>query len=109
LTQLCAGIDNTDSLTYLINIVESVMETEIAATTASKCPEAIACSKGSLAAIGSATKAFVVFHPVGIALAGGLLAGLGIYYAYDKLCNNKGKCSTEHQKCGSEHGHEATA
>lgn len=37
-------------------------------------------SKGSLTAIGTASKAFALAHPVGIAVVGGALVGAGVYY-----------------------------
>jgi hypothetical protein len=56
------------------------METEIATT---------AGSNGSLAAVGSATKAFVLAHPIGMAVAGGALLGLGTYYVLGKMFGKK--------------------
>jgi len=49
-------------------------ETQIAATT----------SKTSLASMGTATKAFVLAHPVGVAIVGGALIGAGTYYLLKK-------------------------
>jgi len=50
-------------------------ETQIAATT----------SKSSLASMGTATKAFVLAHPVGVAIVGGALIGVGAYYVVKKI------------------------
>jgi hypothetical protein len=52
------------------------METEIATT---------AGSHGSLVAVGTATKAFVLAHPIGMAVAGGAVLGLGTYYVLRKM------------------------
>lgn len=57
------------------------MQTEIATTTAG--------SNGSLAAIGTATKAFVLAHPMGMAAAGGALLGVASYYALGKVFKKK--------------------
>jgi hypothetical protein len=58
-------------------------------------------SNGSLAAVGkslvnvgSASKAFVFAHPTTMAVAGGVLLGVGAYYALGKVFRKK-KISTE--------------
>jgi len=56
------------------------METEIAGA---------AGSKGSLAAVTGATKAFVAAHPIGMAATGGALLGLGAYYILRKMFGKK--------------------
>lgn len=44
---------------------------------------------GSLAAVGTAAKAFVLVHPVGMSLAGGALLGAGAYWGIEKLLSKK--------------------
>jgi hypothetical protein len=44
---------------------------------------------GSLAAVGTAAKAFVLVHPVSLSLAGGALLGAGAYWGINKLLNGK--------------------
>jgi hypothetical protein len=60
------------------------METELATTAGTA-----ATSNGSLAAFTSATKAFVLAHPVGMAVAGGAFLGLGTYYVLGKMFGKK--------------------
>jgi hypothetical protein len=60
------------------------MSTEIT-TAASAIPAASSASSGSLAAIGVATKAFVLAHPLTLTLAGGLLLGAGAYWGVQQL------------------------
>ena len=43
----------------------------------------------SLANVGTATKAFVLVHPMGMAAAGGALLGMGAYYAIGKMFKKK--------------------
>ncbi|NOY72813.1 MAG: hypothetical protein GXP14_10625 [Gammaproteobacteria bacterium] len=50
------------------------VETQIATT-----------SHGSLASMGITTKAFVLAHPVGVAIIGGVLIGVGTYYVVKKF------------------------
>jgi len=45
----------------------------------------VATSKSSLASMGTATKAFVLAHPVGVAIVGGVLIGAGAYYVVKKF------------------------
>jgi hypothetical protein len=78
LTHLWTGVDNTSSFT---RIKESIVESEVLTTTAG--------SNGSLAAVTGATKAFVLAHPIGMAVVGGALLGLGTYYALGKLFGKK--------------------
>jgi type VI protein secretion system component VasF len=54
------------------------MSTEI--TTA-----ASAAPAGSLAAVGTAAKAFVLAHPIGLSIAGGVLLGVGAYWGMQRL------------------------
>lgn len=56
------------------------METELATA---------AGSNGSFTAVAGATKAFVLAHPIGMAVAGGALLGLGTYYALGKMFGKK--------------------
>jgi pantothenate kinase len=44
---------------------------------------------GSLAALGTAAKAFVLAHPVGMSLVGGALLGAGAYWGIEKLLRKK--------------------
>jgi hypothetical protein len=44
---------------------------------------------GSLAAVGTAAKAFVLVHPIGMSLAGGALLGAGAYWGIGKLLRKK--------------------
>lgn len=43
----------------------------------------------SLANVGTAAKAFVLAHPMGMAAAGGVLLGIGAYYAVGKMFKKK--------------------
>ncbi len=43
----------------------------------------------SLANAGTAAKAFALAHPMGMAVAGGALLGLGTYYAFGKMFGKK--------------------
>jgi membrane protein DedA with SNARE-associated domain len=47
-------------------------------------------SNGSLAAVGTAVKAFVLTHPMTIAATGGAILGIGAYYTLGKLFKKKG-------------------
>jgi hypothetical protein len=42
-----------------------------------------------LAAVGTAAKAFVLAHPLGVAAAGGAVLGLGAYFGIRKLFGKK--------------------
>jgi hypothetical protein len=44
---------------------------------------------GSLAAVGTAAKAFLLTHPIGMSLAGGALLGAGAYWGIGKLLRKK--------------------
>lgn len=60
-------------------------------------PAAPAAAPGigaSLAALGTAVKAFVLANPVGIAAVGGALVGAGAYYAFTRL-RSKPAAATE--------------
>jgi len=57
------------------------MSTEIT-TAATAAPVA---SNGSLAAVGTAAKAFVLAHPVSLSIAGGVLLGAGAYWGIQRL------------------------
>lgn len=46
-------------------------------------------SKGSFGAVISATKAFIVTHPIGIAITGGALLGIGTYYTANKYLSKR--------------------
>jgi len=48
-------------------------------------------SLGSLSAIGTATKAFVVAHPTGVTLSAGIILGLALYHTTRKLFSKKTK------------------
>lgn len=56
------------------------METEIATA---------ASQNGSFAAVTGATKAFALAHPIGMAVAGGAVLGLGTYYVLGKIFGKK--------------------
>ena len=46
-------------------------------------------SKGSLAAVGSAAKAFVITHPLVMATTGGAVLGVTTYYLLGKVFRKK--------------------
>jgi len=52
-------------------------------------------SKGHLASMGAGTKAAAFAHPVGLAIAGGILIGVGAYYAVSKYRKNKAQKETD--------------
>lgn len=55
---------------------------------------------GSLAAIGSATKAFVLAHPVGMAAMGGVIVGMGAYYYLSKRSQKKAESNAAEATAG---------
>jgi hypothetical protein len=57
------------------------MSTEITAAATA----APAASNGSLAAVGTAAKAFALTHPVSLSIAGGVLLGVGAYWGIQRL------------------------
>jgi pantothenate kinase len=57
------------------------MSTELT-TAATTAPAAM---NGSLAAVGTAAKAFVLAHPVSLSIAGGVLLGAGAYWGIQRL------------------------
>ncbi len=61
------------------------MSTELT-TAATAAPVA---SNGSLAAVGTAAKAFVLAHPVSLSIAGGVLLGAGAYWGIQRLMSKK--------------------
>lgn len=65
------------------------MEAEAATAAAGSSNGTLAALGNSLANAGTATKAFVLTHPMGMAAAGGVLLGLGTYYAFGKLFGKK--------------------
>lgn len=52
-------------------------------------PVATTSTNGSLASIGTATKAFALAHPITLAVTGGVLLGAGTYYAVGRLFKKK--------------------
>lgn len=64
------------------------MEAE-AATAAVSSNSTLATIGNSLANAGTATKVFILAHPMGMAVAGGALLGLGTYYAFGKMFGKK--------------------
>lgn len=56
------------------------METEIATA---------ASQNGSFTAVTGAAKAFAIAHPIGMAVAGGAVLGLGTYYVLGKIFGKK--------------------
>lgn len=64
------------------------METEVA-TAAAGSNSTLASIGNSLANAGTAAKAFALAHPMGMAVAGGALLGLGTYYAFGKMFGKK--------------------
>lgn len=58
------------------------MSTEILASTA---------PQGSLAAVGTVTKAFVMAHPIALSVVGGAALGMGAYYMLGKMMGKKKK------------------
>ncbi|MBJ6609839.1 MAG: hypothetical protein JG718_05715 [Candidatus Thiothrix moscowensis] len=64
------------------------MEAE-AATAAVGSNGTLASIGNSLANAGTAAKAFALAHPMGMAVAGGALLGLGTYYAFGKMFGKK--------------------
>jgi hypothetical protein len=65
------------------------MEAEVATTAAATTGNTLSSIGSSLANIGTASKAFVLAHPMGMAAAGGVLLGLGTYYALGKMFGKK--------------------
>jgi hypothetical protein len=63
---------------------EIIMETEVATAAGSA-----AASNGSLAGVTTAAKAFLLAHPLGVAVAGGALLGMGTYWAFGKVFGKK--------------------
>jgi len=55
----------------------------------------LAGTKGHLASMGTGTKVAAFAHPVGLAIAGGILIGAGAYYAISKYRNNKAEKSAD--------------
>lgn len=65
------------------------MEAEVATTAAGSTGSALSSIGSSLANIGTVSKAFVLAHPMGMAAAGGVMLGLGTYYAFGKMFGKK--------------------
>lgn len=65
------------------------METGIVASTGQAANGSLSSVGSSLAHVGTATKALVLTHPVGLAAAGGVILGVGVYYAAGKLLKKK--------------------
>lgn len=63
------------------------METEVAATAGNN--GSLSAVGHSLANVGTATKAFAIAHPIGLAAFGGALLGFGAYYAVGKAFKKK--------------------
>lgn len=67
------------------------METEVATIGSSGSLSSVG---NSLANVGTASKAFVLAHPMGMAAAGGVLLGVGAYYAIGKMFGKKEKAES---------------
>lgn len=65
------------------------MEAEVATAAAGSTGSTLSSIGSSLASIGTASKAFALAHPMGMAAAGGVLLGLGTYYALGKMFGKK--------------------
>lgn len=63
------------------------MESELAAAAASK--GTLASVGGSLLNVGSTTAAFVVAHPIGMAVTAGAVLGVGAYVTLGKVFRKK--------------------
>ncbi len=63
--------------------------TTTTAATAGSGSSALSSFTSSLANAGTAAKAFALSHPLGMAAAGGVLLGLGTYYAFGKMFGKK--------------------
>lgn len=63
------------------------METEVA--TAASTKGSLASVGSSLMNVGTASKAFVLAHPMGMAAVGGAVLGIGAYYAVGKIFKKK--------------------
>lgn len=48
--------------------------------------------QGSLAAVGTATKAFVMAHPIALSVVGGAALGVGAYYMLGKMMGKRKSC-----------------
>ena len=62
------------------------------AATATAAPAAASAHStltASLANAGTTAKVFILSHPMGMAIAGGALLGLGTYYAFGKMFGKK--------------------
>jgi|GEM_PF-5614330 len=46
-------------------------------------------SAGAIAGVGTAARAFTLGHPIGLAITGGIIVGIGAYYAANKYWLNK--------------------
>ncbi|OQX03148.1 MAG: hypothetical protein BWK73_40480 [Thiothrix lacustris] len=64
------------------------MEAE-AATAAAGSNSTLAAIGNSLTNMGTAAKVFALSHPMGMAVVGGALLGLGTYYAFGKMFGKK--------------------
>ncbi|CAA6828316.1 MAG: Unknown protein [uncultured Thiotrichaceae bacterium] len=63
------------------------METQIAAAAGSN--GSLASVGHSLASVGTASKAFALVHPMTMAVAGGVLLGMGAYHTLGKVFKKK--------------------
>jgi hypothetical protein len=50
-------------------------------------------ASGSLAAVGTAAKALLLAHPVGMSLAGGALLGASAYWGVERLLRKKAQAA----------------
>ncbi len=69
------------------------METEV--VTAATSNGSLSSVGSSLANVGTATKAFVLAHPMGMAVAGGALLGVGVYLTANKIFRKKNAPAVE--------------
>jgi hypothetical protein len=65
------------------------MEAEAATAAAAGSNSTLATIGNSLTNIGTTAKVFALSHPMGMAVAGGALLGLGTYYAFGKMFGKK--------------------
>jgi hypothetical protein len=75
---------------------------------ASETTVAAAGSPSTLAGVGTAIKGFAIAHPVGLSVAGGLLLGVGAYYAVARFLSKR-KADSGEQEAAPEEGAPAAA
>lgn len=71
------------------------MAAEVTTLASTSSNGSLAAVGNSLANVGSVGKAFVLAHPTTMAVAGGVVLGLGTYYVLGKMFRKKETTSTE--------------